>query len=316
MLSSSTKLLPGLFVLSVGLSAADPQTFSTDVTLVHVDAQVLNREGNLIPSLGQSDFRIFDEGKEQPIVAFAAEEQPLDLILLVDMSGSMKHAVGDLAAVGQSALNQLRQGDRVAVMSFTTHGQLVAPFTDTLAAVKLTVLRLSKADFRGDTHIYDGIFDAAALFNRLDDKTRRRRIVLIFTDNMNQRGKHGLASVVDSLWEADATLNGLVTQRRPPRGALALPVPPLARGIAPVIAKTGGEILNAGDVESSLPEMLRRIRNRYSLYYQLPPGRIDAVRTIKVELVDGAKQRFPNARILARQGYRARARDKNGFAER
>jgi VWFA-related protein len=251
-------------LLSLFATVAYPQTFSTEVTLVHVDAQVLNREGNLVPGLGLSDFRIFDEGKEQPIVAFAAEEQPLDLVLLVDVSGSMNHAVEDFAEVGQSALNQLRQGDRVAVMSFTTHGQLVAPFTDILAAVKLTVYRLSKADFRGNTHIYDGIFDAAGLFNQLDDKARRRRVVLIFTDNGNQRGKHGLPSVVESLWEADATLNGLITQRSLPRGAVALPVPPLARGIAPVVARTGGEILRVGDVESSFPEMLRRIRNRYS----------------------------------------------------
>ena len=36
----------------------------------------------------------------------------------------------------------------------------------------------------------------------------------------------------------------------------------------------------------------------------------------EVELAEGAKQRFPSARVLARQGYRARGRDKNGFAER
>ena len=307
-----------LSVLSYG---ADPQTFSTGVTLVHIDAQVLNRDGNLVPSLGLSDFRVFDDGKLQTIVAFAAEEQPLDLVLLVDMSGSMNHAVEDFAAVGQSALNQLRQGDRVAVMSFTTHGQLIAPFTDILAAVKLSVYRLSLADFRGNTHIYDGIYDAAALFTQLDDKTRRRRIVLIFTDNMNQRGKHMLASVVESLWEADATLSGLITQRSLPRGAVALPVLPpvgwafgLTSGIERVVTMTGGEILRAGNVESSLPEMLRRIRNRYSLYYQLPEGKMDAVRTIRVELVDGAKQRFPSSRVLARQGYRLRG--KNRFVER
>lgn len=53
-----------------------------------------------------------------------------------------------------------------------------------------------------------------------------------------------------------------------------------------------------------------------ALYYQLPEGKMDAVRSIKIELANGAKQRFPSARVLARRGYRVRGRDKNGFAER
>ena len=80
--------------LSAALLAAQTQTtptFRTEVALVHADAEVVE------------DGRILDEGKPQPIVQFSAGEQPLDLILLFDISGSMRLVVKQVAAASQQA---------------------------------------------------------------------------------------------------------------------------------------------------------------------------------------------------------------------
>lgn len=73
--------------------AQDTVTFRTGVSLVHVDAEVLAEDGHILTGFHREDFRVFDERKEQPILQFAAEEQPLDLILLFDISGSMRGVV-------------------------------------------------------------------------------------------------------------------------------------------------------------------------------------------------------------------------------
>jgi len=78
--------------------AQDRPTFRTDVSQVHVDAEVLTEEGRIVAGLSRGDFRVFDEAQEQAIVGFAGEEQPLQLILLFDVSGSMRTQVMKVSA--------------------------------------------------------------------------------------------------------------------------------------------------------------------------------------------------------------------------
>jgi hypothetical protein len=65
---------------------------------------------------------------------------------------------------------------------------------------------------------------------------------------------------------------------------------------------------------SAFPEVMHRIRSRYSLYYPLPKGDLDSLRTIRVELSADAQQRFPGAHVTTRRGYRLR--DRYGFSKR
>src|SRR5215831_15855216 len=73
----------------VAFSQESP-TFRTGVALVQVDAEVTAADGRTLTGFHKEDFRVFDEGAEQPIVQFSWAEEPLDLILLFDISGSMR----------------------------------------------------------------------------------------------------------------------------------------------------------------------------------------------------------------------------------
>ena len=84
--------------------AQDRPTFRTDVSQVHVDAEVLTEEGRIVPCLAKSDFRVFDEAQEQAIAGFAGEEQPLQLILLFDVSASMRKHVVKVSSASRQAL--------------------------------------------------------------------------------------------------------------------------------------------------------------------------------------------------------------------
>src|SRR5262245_14879763 len=72
-------------------------TFRSDVTQVHVDAEVTTREGSIIEDLGKQDFRVLDNGKPQEIVQFGHEQEALDIILLFDTSFSMRPVVERVA---------------------------------------------------------------------------------------------------------------------------------------------------------------------------------------------------------------------------
>ena len=318
--------LGGRFVLAfmalTVLCAQTPPVFRTGISLAHVDAEVVGQNGRVLTGLVQSDFRVFDEGQEQSLVAFAAEEQPLDLILLFDVSGSMRSSIRTIAAAAEQASRELRPGDFVSVMTFTTHTRIVSNFTDDREAVRGTLARLGHAHPWGGTCIQESVGQAAMHFLRYDHRKQYRRAILVVTDNIG-RPAHSETEVIESLWEADSLLSGLIVHHglllNPSPSVLliqALHLLPTTGGVTRIAEQTGGEVLPAEDLAHSFPEMIHRIRTRYSVYYRLPEDAPAKLRSVRVLLSEDAQQRFPGARVLARQAYRTLARDGNGFAVR
>lgn len=292
--------------------AQESPVFRAGVSLVHVDAGVIDRDGRTVADLGKDDFRVFDEGKQQPIVHFAAGEEPLDLILLFDISGSMNLVVTKVSAAAHEAFQELRPGDRVSVMVFNTQSRVIAPFTEDLAAVERSigddVLGLR---FGGGTRIQGAVDDAALRFLH-EKRTGRRRAVLVITDDVGMRTRRE-ESVVRDFWEADALLSGLLV-RNPVQVALMATSPltlAMSAGMKGIAAKTGGDTVHSDDPGAGFQEAMRRIRTRYSLYYPMPEGKPGTRRSVRVELAPAAAARFPKAKVRARMGYVVPARDES-----
>jgi VWFA-related protein len=298
-----------LIVLAAAVAAAqDKPVFTTGVSLVHVDVEVTDGT-RLLTGFKQADFLILDNNAPQKILYFSQEEEPIDIILLFDISGSMKPKLERVAVAAHAALAELRAGDRVAVMTFTFKAQMIAPFTEDLAAVEQTIQRDVLRRARGGTRILAAVDEAAHVFLK-EPRTRRRRAVLIVTDN------HGMASgnsdrVVRDLWEADAILSGL--EVRQPGETTMLTVSKImnpmllamdSESMSKVSEKTGGDVLKGGDPGDNFQEMIRRIRLRYSLYYAQPEGKPGEERKIKVTLAGDAQQQNPQGRVRSRFGYK------------
>jgi VWFA-related protein len=202
--------------LCIIAAAQSPPTFTAGVSLVHVDVGVTGTNDRILTGLSQDDFRVLDEGQEQVITVFLAEEQPLDLILLFDISASMRDHVAGIASAAREAFHELRKGDRVSVMTFTSTAAIVLPFTTDLKSVEHSIQGILDHRFRGGTQIREGIYEAADYFIG-SERSQRRRAIVVITDNLGGH-KRSEAAVVTNLWEADAILSGIVTPRHIPRG--------------------------------------------------------------------------------------------------
>jgi VWFA-related protein len=292
-----------LLVLAAGgvatllVRAQDP-VFRSDVALVRVDAQVTDGAVG-VDGLQKDDFVIKDNGVKRDILYCSQEEQALDLMLLFDISDSMFPGIRRLAASAHTALAELRQGDRVALADFNTQSWLMTPFNDNLQEVEESVSRVVDLRFGGGTFILSAVNDAAQYFAKHGDK-QRRRAILIFTDDDGQPSMSE-KKVVDRMWESDVLLCGLII---PTPGSLrnGLYVRP-SESMTGVASKTGGEVVNADNPGHAFREMLHRIRKRYSIYYEMPPGVAGKSRQVSVELSDEARARYPEGRVLARKGY-------------
>jgi VWFA-related protein len=277
------------------------------VSLVHVDVEVTDGNRSLA-GFHKEDFLITDNRVPQHILYFSQDVEPLDLILLFDISGSMRPKIEKVAATSRRAFTELRAGDRVAVMAFNGRSNIVAPFNEDLSAVARTISNdVVGGRFGGGTRLLAAVDDAAEYFLR-EPRTQRRRAILILTDNYGQRSRRG-STVVHHLWEADALLSGLII-RSPGETAVKtamLVSSPLTiliqEGMAGVAEKTGGDTLKADDTDDALRDSMRRIRSRYSLYYDMPPGNPGEQRHVKVELSPDTLSRYPTAKVRARKGY-------------
>ena len=283
--------------------AQEPPLFRAKVALVRVDAEVTTPDGRILTGFAKDDFRVFDDRKEQPIVHFSAGDEPLDLIILFDVSGSMRPKVQEVAAAAREGVQELRTGDRVSVMVFNSRSTVISAFTEDLEAVQRTIQQdVLNTRFGGATFIQSATQAAARRFMG-ESHTERRRAVLVITDNYGQRTRNEM-TVVRDYWEADALLTALVVRSaavetlntvgiimNPARLALQV-------GVKGIAERTGGDFIRADNAGTSFQEAMRRIRTRYSLYYPLPDAKPGSHRSIRVEL-----KRDSKSRVRARTGY-------------
>ena len=183
----------------------DPQpirpTFRAAVDLVSVAAVVRDKRGQVVRNLGREDFEVFDNGERRPILEFSqAENGPVSLAILVDVSGSMGMA-SHLAAARQTLsmlLQRLRPGqDEVALFSFDRELTQHSPFTRDPAVVESAAAGLRPF---GITSLYDAIADTA---KRVEARDAKRRAILVLTDGIDNASRltagevSGIASATD-----------------------------------------------------------------------------------------------------------------------
>src|SRR5262245_24016557 len=90
-------------------------------SLVVLDAQVLNRRtGAVVGGLKREDFLIHENGVRQEITHFSQDKLPLSIILLLDLSGSVRPYVEQIRDGALQALSRLKPEDEVALLAFAT----------------------------------------------------------------------------------------------------------------------------------------------------------------------------------------------------
>jgi len=283
--------------------------FRASVTLIRVDIQATARNGQAISDLTQQDFLVFDENQPQQIAHFGRESEPLDLLLLLDISGSMRRSLEDVAAATRAALAQLRPGDRVGLMLFARRAEVIQPFTEDLRATQSKILdSIYKQNLGSGTLINESLIAAADYLKQ--QPVKGRRAVLIVTDNEGLNYKSPDSDVVRAMHSADIVLNALVTRKnaRPPAVRAARYTNPDfdPPDVYAISEKTGGEAVEGlGKVSEMFQRMIGRIRARYFVQYPAPQAETGAFRRIRVELAPQAKRKYPDATIRAREGYYA-----------
>ncbi|MDQ6677259.1 MAG: VWA domain-containing protein [Acidobacteriota bacterium] len=204
-------VLPLVFasILIPSALADDEPVFRSDVSLVRVDVQVLDRDHRAITGLRAEDFELREGGNPQQIRNFASENMPVDVLLLFDVSASMRPHVQRIASAAHQAFNVLGKDDRVAIMVFDRSSRIRLPFRSNHADVERELEQMLRQErFNGGTDITRALLDAADYVRR-DGRTAARRAIVILTDDQTELDRDDEA-VTRALTRADAVLSLLL----------------------------------------------------------------------------------------------------------
>lgn len=176
------------------VSAGDVVRIET--TLVTVPVSVLDRQGRFIPGLQQKDFRVFENGVEQPIAYFEPTEKPFTVALVLDTSASTRFHLWQIKEAAIAFAKQLRPQDRILVVTFNDEVLLLTEATNDLNVIS-TVIQVN-ANPGSSTRLYDAV--NLVISERLN-KIQGRKAIVLFTDGVDTSSY--IATYENTLREAE-----------------------------------------------------------------------------------------------------------------
>ena len=264
------------------------------VDVVQVAATVTDGNGRLVKGLGRSDFRIFEDERPQPVTHFIGADAERELVVAVDMSGSMTAAMPTCREAVKRFLATVRPVDHATLLAFNDSVFTVARRDATPEARLRGVDRLRAW---GSTAFHD------ALLRGLDmlESHRGRRALILFTDGEDMVS-HATAKDVQARVEVSATPIYVIAQGKGMREQRLKQVLDRVAGVS------GGRSFYTEKIEELdgvFAEIGEDIASQYLLAYTPGEGASDGSwRTIRVS-VEGRPKGYA---VRARQGYRALAR--------
>ena len=267
-----------------GLGYAD----KVNVEAIQVTVTVTDDKGRFVGGIPRSAFRVLEDGKQEPITYFASEDVPLELIVAVDISGSMTASMPKLKKAVKDFLVAVPPKNQVTLLGFNDSVfALTRKTTDPSERVR-SVDRLAPW---GATALYDVILRSVDMLGRQVG----RKALVVFSDGEDQGSHVSLEDVERKLQASDVTLY-MIAQGR------GISQDYLKKTMQRLTVPTGGRTFTTDSVDQlhdAFEELLDELSHQYLIGYQ--PSNIlrdDTWREIKVQ-VDG------QANVRARQGYRA-----------
>ena len=315
--------LATLLLAAVPVIAQEPPTPTSEIVkintdLVVLDAQVLRKkDGKVINSLRRDDFILLEDGVKQEVVHFSQDRLPLSILLLLDLSASVRPVVQEIRYGALQALQYLRPEDEVALMTFADQTRLLQDFTRDRKKIVDQIGKTLETSFVGvGTSIHTALNEAVLQMDNANDRLSRRVIVVV-TDNiatMHSFTKPTVSDVNERLLEHNAVVCGLTVG-----GENSRTLKMFMRGRAEkynwtvrvdeFAEPTGGEVLIADtqNVNQRLADLISHLRIRYSIgYTPANSSRDGRFRRVSLSLTSEATKREGEMTVKTRQGYFAR----------
>jgi VWFA-related protein len=297
---------------------------------VQVDAQVLSKKTRQAArELKKEDFELYEDNVRQQVSSFSQDTLPLSVVLLFDLTDSVRPVLKSLADGALEALQHLKPEDEVTVMVYAASAQVLQQATTDRALAVAAIEKASRMESGEAAFFNEGIFQAAEQLTKGKNPSSRRVIIWLTDDvpnipsedsvplryrtSLNGAMPHSQAEAMRHLLQTSTVVCSLVKQSDlSVSGESGLMSKPAERMLHPpgevykYASVTGGQVIEfkKKELKEKLTLLIDDLRMRYSLGYhpsgQKPKGKYCA---IKVKLAPEAKKAVGNVVVEARQGY-------------
>jgi Ca-activated chloride channel family protein len=249
-------------ISSLAIQEEERPVFRTEVEVVNIICTV-RKNNTYLTDLTKEDFEVYEDDVKQEIEYFAFESgdeaQPLNIVLLVDTSGSVKDKLTFEQLAADAFLEEtLRpKKDLAAVVQFDSEINLVQDFTYDLRTLSSSIESINAG---GATKLYDAIFVS------VDDLLRHevgRKLLVILSDGADTQSLMKSDDAIRISQEHDVMIFGIGVQGGRSRSDFGT--------LKKFAERTGGLFFNS---KVSLEELRRAfsainqaIKNQYSLGY-------------------------------------------------
>ncbi|MFZ0883587.1 MAG: VWA domain-containing protein [Candidatus Acidiferrales bacterium] len=300
--------------------APEQQPLRVATDTVKINVSVMGNSGDFIAGLEQKNFRVLDNGTEQPITFFAPTDAPAQILVMVETSPAV-YLIQDEHITAASALVQgLAAEDQVALVTYAQEPHAVLAFTADKTALTAALGQLQYTLGMGQLNFFDSV---STVLDWIAPLPGKKALVLLTT---------GLDSSPPARWDAlvqklraqdvvifPVALGGSIRRPLDKRKKLSAPANESAlsfqdadRALFALADMTGGNAFFPMTPKDFFPvyhEIAAALRHQYLL--GIAPAHDGKFHPLSVQVLDDTGQPAPKEgknsvyRVFARQGYSA-----------
>jgi VWFA-related protein len=248
--------------------------------LMRFNASVTDRNGRAIGGMRESDFTVYENGLERQVTNVIPTNEPFNLVLLLDVSGSVEERMDFIRKAARDFLRTTSPQDRIAIISFRDDIQVISNFSTDR---QMLSRKLDEIDAGGGTALYDAL--GYVLADTLKQLRGERTAVVIMSDGDDNKSFVPFPAILEATMESGALIyplyvpSGLIPEGSVPKPEIT--IDPLrtryltlttraedeARRLASASGGVYYPIRRLEDLQKAYNEVVIQLRTAYTITY-------------------------------------------------
>jgi VWFA-related protein len=248
--------------------------------LMRFNASVTDRNGRAIGGMRESDFTVWENGIERRVTNVAPANEPFNLVLLLDVSGSVQERMDFIRKAARDFLRTTSPQDRISIISFRDDVQVISDFSTDRAMLSR---KLDEIDAGGGTALYDAL--GYVLSEPLRKLRGERTAIVVMSDGDDNKSFLPFPAILEALLESGALVyplyvpSGLIPESSVPKPEITID-PLRTRYLTlttraedegrKLAAASGGiyyPIRRMEDLQKAYDDVVAQLRSAYTITY-------------------------------------------------
>lgn len=258
---------------STGREAGPAAAFKTALV------RVVDVENRAVSDLTAADLVVTESGEERPIVKLERSDAPFNLVLLLDVSGSVENYITFIRKAARAFIETVEKKDRIAIIVFNEDVKVLSGFTTDKEHLSET---LDSFEAGGGTAFYDAL--AYTISDTLRPMKGERTAIVILSDGEDNRSFLAFDSLLGSIQESGAMIyplyvpTGLIQEEMlgkkdiDPMRKRYMSLTKRSEGEGEKLAKISGGVFfpisRLAQINAAYEDIVKQLRGAYSITFR------------------------------------------------